>query len=387
MGKLDPLLPCPHCGNAMRAGSLKRHEPLCVKNPATFARYHDVLTAAPGSNRGITCGRYVELSTADKSLPMVITLRRLTGKKNWDDVLAVFGLRPPLKEQQRSQCPHCGKFISGDKMAGHLQECRRERAASDAAKIAAAAAPKPERKPRKPMNVLVPRKPRATPPKTTCPQCNMQRIDMRRHVCPEDPAVVAWLARVLPDPDDPTRIITCQKYRELPDKAIAQNVIDKAYGSWRGLAARYGLEVRRQRRDTDGPPKLDAASLAELHRLADELHGGEYGPSHGEYTLYAADTAMGTAGLKKTFGTWAAVLAAADLRHGSHGYYMRASNTRRKAHEAARGPRGPVPSKYERDDEPVSRSGVGLPVASVQKPVVISRPDDVYKGYVRTMIR
>jgi hypothetical protein len=296
-------------------------------------------------------------------------------------------LRPPLKEQQRSQCPHCGKFISGDKMAGHLQECRRERAASDAAKIAAAAAPKPERKPRKPMNVLVPRKPRATPPKTTCPQCNMQRIDMRRHVCPEDPAVVAWLARVLPDPDDPTRIITCQKYRELPDKAIAQNVIDKAYGSWRGLAARYGLEVRRQRRDTDGPPKLDPASLAELRRLADELHGGEYGPSHGEYTLYAADTAMGTAGLKKTFGTWAAVLAAADLRHGSHGYYMRASNTRRKAHEAARGPRGPVPSKYERDDEPVSRSGVGLPVASVQKPVVISRPDDVYKGYVRTMIR
>jgi hypothetical protein len=46
-----------------------------------------------------------------------------------------------------------------------------------------------------------------------------------------------------------------------------------------------------------------------------------------------------------------------------------------------------VASFYERGDEPVSRNGVGLPVASVQKPAVISRPDEVYKGYVRTMIR
>ncbi len=379
MGKLDPLLPCPHCGSMMRAGSLKRHTPLCIKNPDAFTRYCELLTSAPGSKQGITCGHYVELSNADKTLPTVITLRRLAGKAKWPDVLAVFGLEPPPLEVQRSQCMHCGKFISGDKMAGHLQECRRERAASDAAKIAAAAAPKPERKPRKPMNVLVPRKPRTTPPKTTCPQCNMQRIDMRRHVCPEDPAVVDWLAEHLPDPDDPTRIISCKAYRYLPDKAIAQNIIDKAYGSWRGLAARYGLEVRSSKRPVDEPPQLDPASLAELHRLAIELHDGEYGPSHGEYTIHATGPAMGTAGLKKMFGTWAAVLEAAGLRHGTHSYYVLAANARRRAHEAARGPRGPVPSKYERGDEGVSREPVGLPV--------LDRPRQLKGGGTAWMIR
>jgi len=210
---------------------------------------------------------------------------------------------------------------------------------------------------------------------------------MSKHVCPEDPAVVAWLTRVLPDPADPGRMITCREYRDLPDKAIAQNIIDKAYGSWRGLAARYGLEVRAQRRSIDGKPQLDAPSVAELHRLAGELHDGTHGPSHGEYTIYATGPAMGTAGLKKLFGTWAAVLEAAGLRHGTHSYYVLAANARRKAHEAARGPRGPVASKYERGDEAVSREPVGLPIASVQKPVPIVRPDEVYKGYVRTMIR
>lgn len=361
MGKTDPLLPCPHCGSMMRAGSLKRHTPLCIKNPAAFTRYCEVLTSAPGSRQGITCGRYVELSNDDKTLPTVITLRRLAGKAKWPDVLAVFGLESPPLEVQRSQCMHCGKFISGGKMAGHLQECK-------ALQPKAPPPPKPPRKamnvlvPRKPMNVLVPRKPRTVPPPQTCEQCGAQRINMERHVCPEDPAVVAWLARVLPDPADPGRMITCREYRDLPDKAIAQNIIDKAYGSWRGLAARYGLEVRAQRRTIDGKPKLDAATLAELRRLAIELHDDGHGPSHGEFTIYATGPAMGTAGLKKLFGTWAAVLEAAGLRHGSHSYYVRAANARRKAHEAARGPRGPVASKYERGDEAIPREPVGLTV-------------------------
>lgn len=359
MGKLDPLLPCPHCGTKMRAGSLKRHAPICVKNPAAFARYCEVLTSAPGSKQGITCGRYVELSNADKTLPTVITLRRLAGKAKWPDVLAVFGLEPPPLEVQRSQCMHCGKFVGAASMEDHLQEC----------KALQPKAPPPPKPPRKPMNVLVPRKPRATPPKTTCPQCNMQRIDMRRHVCPEDPAVVAWLAEHLPDPDDPTRIISCKVYRYLPDKAIAQNVIDKAYGNWAGLAARYGLEARSSKRPADEPPQMDPATRAELHRLAIDLHDGEYGPSHGEYTMHATGPAQGTAGLKKAFGTWAAVLEAAGLRHGSHSYYVLAANARRKAHEAARGPRRPVPSKYERNDEPVPRVPVGLTV--LDKPRIL----------------
>lgn len=266
-------------------------------------------------------------------------------------------------------------------MADHLQDCLQRR-------IEAQAKPAPApRKERKPMNILLPRKQRTPKEPTTCPACSMQRIHMHCHVCPEDPEIVAWLAEHLPDPDDPSLIITCRMYKEIKPAAISVASISRAYGNWEGLAARYGLKLRSQCRAADGAPQLDPASLAELHRLAIELHAGEYGPSHGEYTMHVAGKARAAEGLKKMFGTWAAVIEAAGLRHGSHSYYVRAANTRRRAHEAARGPQGPVASLYERDDEPVSRTGVGLPVASAQKPVIISRPDEVYKGYVRTMIR
>lgn len=360
MGKLDPLLPCPHCGNAMRAGSLKRHEPLCVKNPATFARYHDVLTAAPGSNRGITCGRYVELSTADKSLPMVITLRRLTGKKNWDDVLAVFGLRPPLKEQQRSQCPHCGVFVAAANMEAHKGTCK-------------ALQPKAEPPPKLPKERKVytfkpetQRKPRTKPEPQICPHCNAQRLDMSKHICPEDPAVVAWLEQVLPDPQRPGCIITCAMFKEITPKAIGAGALTEAYDSWGELAARYGLRLRTGR--ADAASKLDAASIAELHRLAQELHGGEFGPSLSEYQMYAINGIYTAAGLAKMFGQrWAAVLESAGLRNGTRSEYTRAAQVRRKAHEAAQGQRAIVASKYERGDEPISREQVGLPVASVRR--------------------
>lgn len=385
MGKTDPLLPCPHCGKEMRAGSLTRHAPICVKNPAAFARYCEVLAAAPGSKQGIICGRYVQLSSADKTLPTVITLRRLAGAAKWDDVLAVFGLEPPAAEERRTQCMHCGKFVSGAAMADHLQECLQKIIdAREAAKAAKAAAP---RKQRKPINIFAPRKPRTPKPPTTCPACGMQRIHMHCHVCPEDPEIVAWLAAHLPDPDDPSLIITYRTYKEIKPAAISVASISRAYGNWEGLAARYGLKLRSQCRAPNDAPQLDQASLAELHRLAIELHAGEYGPSHGEYTMHVAGKARPAEGLKKMFGTWKAVIEAAGLRHGSHSYYVRAANTRRRAHEAARGPQGPVASLYERDDEPVSRVAVGLPVTSAQKPRIISQPDEVYKGYVRTMIR
>jgi RNA polymerase sigma-70 factor (ECF subfamily) len=218
----------------MRAGSLKRHAPICIKNPTAFARYCEVLASAPGSKQGITCGHYVQLSTADKTLPTVITLRRLAGSARWEGVLAVFGLEPPAAEQQRSQCAHCGKFVGAASMAGHLQEC----------KALQPKAPPPPKPPRKPMNVLVPRKQRTVPPPQTCPQCGVQRINMERHVCPEDPAVVAWLTRVLPDPADPGRMITCREYRELPDKAIAQNIIDNLDEKYKDIIVLRYLEEK-----------------------------------------------------------------------------------------------------------------------------------------------
>jgi hypothetical protein len=289
----------------------------------------------------------------------------------------VFGLEPPPVEARRSQCLHCGKFVSGgDALLDHLQDCLRQKMEAQAQ---AKAAPKPERKPRKPMNIFVPRKPRTVPPPTTCPQCNMQRINMARHVCPEDPAVVAWLAEHLPDPDDPERIISYDMYMQLPDRPISGAALNR-YISWTDLAARFGLKQREERRVAeDGTPQLDPAERAELHRLAQELHGGAFGPSHGEYGIYARDMPRKETGLAKAFGGWAKVLAAAGLPAGTMGDYIRAANARRKAHEAAQERRGKVAGKYERGDEPISRETVGLPV--------LDKPRQLPGGGVAWMIR
>jgi len=380
MNRIEPLRPCPHCGSEMRAGSLKRHAPICVKNPAAYARYCEVLASAPGSKTGITCGRYVELSTADKTLPTVITLRRLAGAVTWDAVLTVFGLEPPPQEQKHSQCPHCGKFVGGANMAAHAQECQQR-----------SAEPKPKLQPA-PQKIYTfkpkaERKPRPKPTPQICPACGVQRLDMSKHICPESPAIVAWLAQVLPDPEQRGCIITCAAYKALPERRVSMAVLSATYDSWSDLAARYGLKTR------TAPPiansKLDAASVAELHRLAQELHAGEFGPSLSEYQMYATNVTYKAAGLAGMYGQrWASVLEAAGLRNGTRSEYTRAARVRRKAHEAARAAqRTPVASKYERGDEGIPRGGAGLPISSVQKPVPIVRPDEVYKGYVRTMIR
>ena len=355
MNKHEPLRPCPHCGSKMRVGSLTRHEPICVHNPAAAARYRAVLATTPGSDYGITCGRYVELSTADKTLPTVITMRRLVGVSRWDDVLAAFGLQPPPAEQRAVFCPHCGKFTAAAKLAEHVQECQQQQAARQAAK------PKPEPKPRK-VYTFKPEtvRNRTKPAMQICPHCQMERRNLGRHTCPEAPDVLAWLAANLPDPDYPGCIITVAKYKALPYRAISLTTLEAAYDSWGELAERFGLKLR-----TGAPvpgSKLDAASIAELHRLAQELHGGAFGPSLSEYQMHAVNGTYKAAGLAKMYGQrWGDVLRAAGLRVGTRSEYCTSAFARRKAHEAARaGIVRRVASKYERDDEPIPREQRGL---------------------------
>lgn len=374
MNKHEPLRSCPHCGSKMRAGSLTRHEPICVRNPAAAARYRAVLAAAPDSDYGITCGRYVELSTADKTLPTVITIRRLVGVSRWDDVLAAFGLQPPPAEQRAVFCPHCGKFTAAAKLAAHVQECQQQQAARQAAK------PKPEPKPRK-VYTFQPEtiRKRTKPAMQICPHCQMQRRNLGRHTCPESPDVLAWLAANLPDPDYPGCIITVAKYKALPYRAISLTTLEAAYDSWGELAERFGLKLR-----TGAPvpgSKLDAASIAELHRLAQELHGGAFGPSLSEYQMHAVNGTYKAAGLAKMYGQrWGDVLRAAGLRVGTRSEYCAAAFARRKAHEAARpGVAQRVASRYERNDEPVSRETVGLPV--------LDKPRQLPGGGTAWMIR
>lgn len=372
MGKTDPFLPCPHCGAPMRAGSLKRHEPLCVKNPIAYARYHAALAAAPGNKRGITCARYVALSSADKTLPNVLTLRRMCGGRSWDAILAAFGLESPLPEERRTKCPHCGKFVVAANMTEHVQACRQRTVQPKPPPAPKPATPRPPR-----IYTFTPRKPRTVPPPQPCPQCGMPVINPRRHVCPEAPATVAWLAKHLPDPADPRRIISYKAYCALPSKPISPAVLNR-YMGWPALAARYGLEDRAAKRNDDGTPQLDPADLAELHRLAWELHGGRLGPSHGEFGIFAEHARSKETSLAKAFGGWVNVLAAAGLPAGTIGDYIRAANARRAAQETTK-PQAPVASRYERGDEPISRETVGLPV--------LDKPRQLPGGGVAWMIR
>ena len=156
-------------------------------------------------------------------------------------------------------------------------------------------------------------------------------------------------------------------FKALPSKPVGVAALTEVYDSWKELATRYGLRLRNERAPAGST--IDAASVAELHRLAQELHAGEFGPSLNEYQLYATNGTYTAAGLAGMFGQrWAAVLEAVGLRNGTRSEYTRSAHVRRRAHEAAQGAqRGPVASKYERGDEPIPREPMGLAIASVRR--------------------
>jgi len=383
MASFTDLHPCPHCGSEMHNGAMARHEPMCFKNPAVFALCRSALASLSDRNRGITLTHYKALRTIDSTLPARTTLQNMTGCGPWNDVLAAFGLLPP---DEKELCPHCGKEYLYSAIADHVATCKAARPKVPAVK---AATPPPPRKERKPLNIFVSRKPAPVKPLAACPVCNMQPIDPRRHQCPEDPAILAWLAATLPDPADPERIITVAEYKALPKRAIGTATLTRYYGTWPALAARFGLECRAPR---SGAPELTATVLAVLHRLAAELHDGEYGPSISEYQVYAGEPVRKAHVLRDAFGSWNAVLAAAGLQPGTRSQYHLAAHERRRVHEAARGEPAPVASRYERGDEAVPREQQGLfvgdddPRKPNYKPPII-HTDRVPPGYVRVMIR
>lgn len=383
MASFTDLHPCPHCGKQMHNGAMARHEPMCIKNPAVYALCRSALASLSDKQRGITLTHYRALSAIDNSLPARTTLQNMTECGPWNDVLAAFGLLPPDEKQP---CPHCGKEYLYSAIADHTATCKAARPKAPA--VTKVTPPPLPRKERKPINVFVTR-PAPPKPPVACPVCNMQPIDPLRHQCPEDPGVLAWLAATLPDPADPERIITCAEYKALPERAIGTTTLTRYYGTWPALAARFGLECRARR---TGPPELPPAVRAVLHRLADELHDGEYGPSISEYQVYADQPVRKAHVLRDAFGSWNAVLAAAGLQPGTRSQYYLAAHERRRVHVAAQGAVQRTAARFERGDEPISRETVGLfvgdddPRKANYKPPIV-HADRVPPGYVRVMIR
>jgi len=119
----------------MRSGTISRHVPICFKNPVVYEHIREV--CSNDGEHGITRVRYLELSTADKSLPSLNTLTRRVSPF-WDNILAFFKLSPPLPDACRSQCSRCGKLVAGGNMAEHQAECQEHKPKRT---------PKPKRKP------------------------------------------------------------------------------------------------------------------------------------------------------------------------------------------------------------------------------------------------
>jgi hypothetical protein len=87
----------------MRAGTLVRHEPACIKNPVNYARIREALFSGDGVV-GVTYSRYLELSAADKTLPSLNTLIRQSKSAQWGNVLAFFKLSLPSPETHQEDC-------------------------------------------------------------------------------------------------------------------------------------------------------------------------------------------------------------------------------------------------------------------------------------------
>ncbi len=205
--------------------------------------------------------------------------------------------------------------------------------------------------------------PRPPRPLCDCPTCGRTFARLELHtVCPLDPAVQAWLAQHLPDPAN-RRYIIAMKNLDSLHPPIGRVPLVRHYGSWHKVAAAFGLRSWvRQHGDT---AQLDPTELAELHRLANELHGGRIGPSHGEYGVFARDVPRKETGLVKAFGTWANVLLAAGLPYGCRGDYINASNARRRNHQAPQNER----HSFDRGDEAISRDYTGIPVFPNPRPL------------------
>ncbi len=200
---------------------------------------------------------------------------------------------------------------------------------------------------------------------SACPQCQRSMAHGTLHNCPEDVATVAWLTQNLPDPRNPAYIVPQAEFDAMEDCPVSSRLLKKTYGSWRGTAQRFGLQCREGSkgtpagRSTGGITGVDPTSRAELHRLAQLLHGGRIGPSFSEYRLYAENVSVTNVGLAHRFGnSWPAVLAAAGLPYGTMSDYKLAANARRKQMQQPQNMR----NSLDRGDEPISRDYTGIPV-------------------------
>ncbi len=95
---------CPHCGKELSTIRIWTHERICIHNP----KVRPLIIAAMSGKKpgeGITMSQYSVVSSDDRRIPDVTTLRRATGARDWAGVLAEFGLVMPTPDERPADAP------------------------------------------------------------------------------------------------------------------------------------------------------------------------------------------------------------------------------------------------------------------------------------------
>ena len=110
-------------------------------------------------------------------------------------------------------------------------------------------------------------------------------------------------------------------------------------------------------------PKDFAATIAEMKRLSEELHGGKYAPSASEFEQYRTGDAAGRSTIFNAYGEWPNFAAACGLQVADKGYYMMAGKARGGTVHAERKAEG---ENAERRMDAVARKMSHMPNARRQ---------------------
>ena len=174
--------PCPHCERELHKWSSAQHVRACPKRPEIAQRMRETLTRSDGS--AVSLEEYAQRA-AGTDLPGLGALRRVFG--SWHAVCAYFGAGAQRVTQVCNDtfaCPHCGRV------------------------------------------------------------CKPYTFDRHCATCPERPEIADALRAALTSAEDGC-LASHDEYdvARAPDLPCA-TVLNRHYGGWANVAARYGLPLR-----------------------------------------------------------------------------------------------------------------------------------------------
>ena len=111
-----------------------------------------------------------------------------------------------------------------------------------------------------------------------CPYCARPikggKDAMHAAVCPRNPAVRERLASAIADPDNPGGAVSSLQYRRISGALglPSVEVLTRAFGSWAGAAAAFGLKAQRTiSRPYHPPARSEAERMAALDAEVGEM--------------------------------------------------------------------------------------------------------------------